>query len=301
MSLPRLDWLWPLLCCLLLAIVLLRLPLPSEAACVASATVSNRWPNATIPWSLHQSIEHRRGEIEEAVAYVNKTFDGEIVWRPVVRGDTNYAMFISSGAGGSCSSYVGRSAVPGVQLVYIGAGCGFGNIVHEMGHVMGAYHEHVRPDRDEFIRVNYSNIQAGAERNFDIPGDAVAIGPYDLVSIMHYGPYAFAKDTAYPTITRVGPAVCATVGYGQRLGLSSSDKSGWIRAFGGNGTVSPAPPSPPGPDACTSDHVWRSYRPADEHVDDMRFYSTALWAYAGIAVASSLVTTLLFALKAHRL
>ena len=37
-----------------------------------------------------------------------------------------------------------------------------GTIMHELIHALGFFHEQSRPDRDSYIRVNYSNIQTGS-------------------------------------------------------------------------------------------------------------------------------------------
>ena len=36
-----------------------------------------------------------------------------------------------------------------------------GTIQHEMLHALGFLHEHVRPDRDQFVTVNHKNIRSG--------------------------------------------------------------------------------------------------------------------------------------------
>ena len=63
-------------------------------------------------------------------------------------------------------------------------------MLHELGHVIGFFHEHSRPDRDEYIRINYENIQYGVSfREFDAyvhPGFNTLGFTYDYNSIMHY-------------------------------------------------------------------------------------------------------------------
>lgn len=61
----------------------------------------------------------------------------------------------------SCCSYVGRRG-GGPQAISIGKNCDkFGIVVHELGHVVGFWHEHTRPDRDEHVSIIRDNIQQG--------------------------------------------------------------------------------------------------------------------------------------------
>lgn len=101
-------------------------------------------------------------------------------------------------------------------------GCSVGNTIHELGHVMGLYHEQSRSDRNTFVRIHTAEIEAGAEHNFDIVAGATGrdLGTYDLRSLMHYGAFAFARG-ANPTITTVNPANQGLIG--QRAGLSTGD------------------------------------------------------------------------------
>jgi hypothetical protein len=38
-----------------------------------------------------------------------------------------------------------------------------GLIVHELMHTLGFYHEHQRPDRDEFVSINLKNVEPSKE------------------------------------------------------------------------------------------------------------------------------------------
>ena len=70
--------------------------------------------------------------------------------------------------------------------------------VHELLHTLGFVHEHTRPDRDDFISINYDNIKPGKETNFEKrrhgTSDFFEKGsvdtkntPYDVLSLLHYG------------------------------------------------------------------------------------------------------------------
>ena len=64
-----------------------------------------------------------------------------------------------------CCSYVGRRG-GGPQAISIGKNCDkFGIVVHELGHVIGFWHEHTRPDRDEHVSIIRDNIQPGTRMN----------------------------------------------------------------------------------------------------------------------------------------
>ena len=39
--------------------------------------------------------------------------------------------------------------------------CKHGNIVHEIAHSLGFFHEHSRPDRDQYVSVLWDNIEGG--------------------------------------------------------------------------------------------------------------------------------------------
>ena len=117
---------------------------------------------------------------------------------------------------GICRSRVGRRGGP--QLVELNARCTVGDVVHEIGHAIGLWHEHSRSDRDRHIRVLEENVEPGQSYNFAVhDGSAQEHGTYDLRSIMHYESLALSERGQPTIVTRVGERLPP------RSGLSSGD------------------------------------------------------------------------------
>ncbi len=86
-------------------------------------------------------------------------------------------------------------------------------VAHEVGHSLGYWHEHARPDRNTYVQIVWTNIVPGEEHNFEIHGNAY--GPYDFESVMHYDRCEFSCCTENPQDCHVGSncfdEVCFTV------------------------------------------------------------------------------------------
>jgi hypothetical protein len=100
--------------------------------------------------------------------------------------------------GGCCASYVGRKTADRQQGVSLASAClEVPTILHELGHVIGFWHEQSRPDRDEYINVLTENVANSRLSNFRVIGedaiDSLGVG-YDYNSIMHYNHDAFGID-----------------------------------------------------------------------------------------------------------
>ncbi|XP_075151206.1 seminal metalloprotease 1-like [Haematobia irritans] len=94
-------------------------------------------------------------------------------------------------------------------------------IMHELLHTLGFYHEHMSPDRDDYIVVNWENIIPGKEHVFHkLSNDTITdfgVG-YDYESIMHYGRKGFTVN-GMETITPLD----TSANIGQREHLSEKD------------------------------------------------------------------------------
>ncbi|XP_038063660.1 protein SpAN-like isoform X2 [Patiria miniata] len=89
-----------------------------------------------------------------------------------------------------------------------------GVLMHELFHAMGRYHEHTRPDRDQFVTILYGNIKEDQEHNFEkhSSADFLTYGiKYDYESIMHYGTSFFAKSSG-PTLEVKDPLFANKIG-----------------------------------------------------------------------------------------
>ncbi|XP_047244792.1 low choriolytic enzyme-like [Girardinichthys multiradiatus] len=117
-----------------------------------------------------------------------------------------------------CFSLMGR--VGDKQLVPLQrSGCmNNGIIQHELLHALGFYHEHTCNDLDQYVRINWENVQDYFLHNFK-KMDTDNFSPYDYSSVMQYGKTAFGKKGA-ETIT---PIPDSNVPTGQKHSMSDTD------------------------------------------------------------------------------
>ncbi|XP_019738364.1 bone morphogenetic protein 1-like isoform X4 [Hippocampus comes] len=180
------------------------------------------WPDSLIPYVISGNFSgSQRAIFRQAMRHWEKHTCVTFMERTT---EESYIVFTYRPCG--CCSYVGRRG-GGPQAISIGKNCDkFGIVVHELGHVIGFWHEHTRPDRDEHVSINRDNIQQGQEYNFlkMEPGEVDSLGEvYDFGSVMHYAKNTFSRrvflDTILPRydVNGVRPSI------GQRLKLSKGD------------------------------------------------------------------------------
>lgn len=127
----------------------------------------------------------------------------------------NYIRFVPS-SDGTNSSSVGMQG--GQQIITIHNRTYSGVIAHEIMHSLGIYHEMSRADRDDYVDINWGNIESSKKHNF-YQYSSYAIGTFDYNSIMMYSSSDFAIDGSDYSFTKKDGSPI----YGQRLYITYSD------------------------------------------------------------------------------
>lgn len=188
----------------------------------ATAYVSRTWPNGVIPYVIQANFS---SETKATIMKAMRHWENYTCLSFVERQSHHKSYIIFTEKACGCCSYVGRRSEDEPQAISIGKNCDKkGIVIHELGHVIGFWHEHTRPDRDEHVDILLDNVVEGQDFNFKKmdPGEVNSLGePYDYSSIMHYAKGTFAKANKDETIRP--KACCPRPPIGQRIQLSPGD------------------------------------------------------------------------------
>jgi hypothetical protein len=208
----------------------------SGRSAVAITGARYRWPNGTMPYVIASNVPSPE-RIKKAINHWNTVMAGTVQMVPRTT-ESNYVSFVLSSSAGTCSSYVGMLGY-GSQSISVGGYCSTGNMIHEIGHAWGLWHEHTREDRDQHVIVNWNNISSAQSYNFSqniSNGDD--IGGYDYNSVMHYNATAFSVN-GLPTLETIP----AGISIGQRAALSTGDIAAIHLLYPHTVVIDPAPVS----------------------------------------------------------
>jgi hypothetical protein len=217
------------------------------------------WTNATVPYQIDPNIP-RQSRIIDAIEH----WEANTPIRFIELNDTNredYSNYIAfafnqnfpDSTNPICASRVGM--VGGEQKVYVPNWCQTGSIIHEIGHLIGLWHEQTRCDRNEYIEIHLENVHPLTRHNWENkcfddpnlekqnPDSPVGFGEYDYCSIEHYGRFG-GSINGEPVLIPKKPVVgCDDIG--QRNGLSQKDIAGVNSIYSISNVVTKITPLPP--------------------------------------------------------
>ncbi len=156
-----------------------------------------KWTNGVVYYVISGLSASVRSELQKSfdewTSKTNVTFKERT-------NQSNYVTISSSGS--NSNSGVATLGMNGSRgFIRLGTRATAVVIIHELGHTLGYIHEQNRSDRDNFIRINFENIQNGAEDQFFKSNSATLLtGQFDINSTMMYGSFTFSKN-GRPTIT----------------------------------------------------------------------------------------------------
>jgi astacin len=189
---------------------------------------TQRWPNdRPIQYMFDQSLnENDRGAVTAAIKEIESKTCVRFKFETTKPANA-HIYYIKATSSQICGlSYIGK--VDPINPIYLTFACGnpTGVAIHETLHALGLNHEQLRGDRDQFIKINWENVNP---QNYDFFAIADAKQftsygvKYDYGSIMHYNQYIASQTPNKPTmIAKVEPAKNNPL-MGQRNTLSPKD------------------------------------------------------------------------------
>lgn len=172
-----------------------------------SQSTPNRWPGGRIEYRCESELTRASRHVDFEVAikrwadtlpflqFVEVSPPADVPWSPsgprtirAIEGTVSWSDI--GGAGGEI-----RLGDHGLDSI--------GVYTHEIGHTLGLYHEHKRPDRDDYVEVVCENMWQpsdcatgsgwAAQFSKEQPEWVNWAGKYDVNSVMHYDPWAFSN------------------------------------------------------------------------------------------------------------
>ena len=178
-----------------LALKIAGVGLVGLAVSAATYVPDNRlWPGGVVPFEWHEDMP--LANRLRVIAAMNIWLDVANVEFVLRDDEADYVLIQNApGDSGSRSPEIGRAG--GRQDLFIRqdlSGITNWGLAHELGHVLGMYHAHQRPDRDDYITVYNSRISESGTGNFPIVSSAIGYprNAMDYDSVMSYGRCTFS-------------------------------------------------------------------------------------------------------------
>ena len=170
---------------------------PARPESVGVADSGSTWPGAVVYYDDGGCIAGGTcPNLAQAISTFNSDFSGVVQWTEQT-GQTTYVQITLSGTGGRGDvNTIGYPSTAGPIALNCDADCSVTTLLHEMGHIIGLYHEHSRTDRDSYVTVNYNNVVKGTW----VPDFAIntqnqqLLTPYDYASVMQYPSFTDSRN-----------------------------------------------------------------------------------------------------------
>ena len=205
-------------------------PVPEErTSALALGGGVRKWTNNTVVYRIQGLSASVRSELQKSFnEWTSKT---NIRFKERTN-ESNYVTISSSGS--NSNSGVATLGMNGSRgFIRLGTRATAVVIIHEIGHTLGYIHEQNRSDRDNYVIVNFQNIQDNAVDQFYKSSSArLLTSRFDVNSTMMYGSYTFSKN-GRPTITDLNGNVLAP----RQARISTLDIQGTNSIYPSGGTT----------------------------------------------------------------
>jgi hypothetical protein len=172
-----------------------------------------QWHAATIPYAIDPALQNQARVTAAITEWTTKT---NLQFTPRST-EADYVYFT---VGNGCDSALGHQG--GMQVIHLADSCLTPQVIHEIGHTVGLLHEQTRSDRDQYIQINWQNIPAAWQSQFQSLNPAQDVGAYDFCSIMHYPATADSYNNGQKPVFQETNS-CPACMPGRATGLSSGD------------------------------------------------------------------------------
>ena len=171
------------------------------------------WPNGIIPYDASKLTRPQAELLQRAMKRWTDT-GANITFIPRTT-EVEYVNFTGKTNAGNNTSHVGfiNGQSSDINITAFWWDQDEWMPAHELGHVLGFFHEHERWDRDRYVTIHYENIKPGRASDYDwIPKTnwLASTLPYDYRSIMHYR-ICWASACESECKDSVGSSPCAVI------------------------------------------------------------------------------------------
>ena len=171
------------------------------------------WPGGVIPYDLSKLTVPQQALVLRAMKRWTDT-GARITFIPRTN-QVEYVNFTGDLQAGNNTSLVGfkKGEHADINITAFWWGQNEWMPAHELGHVLGFFHEQQRWDRDQYLTVHYEHIKPGRGSDYDWIAKTnwlVSDLPYDYQSIMHYR-VCWASACEGECTDGVGDSPCAVL------------------------------------------------------------------------------------------